>query len=146
MSKTAQSLRLHGLILFASADLGCLDNLRGECAHFYEYKICARTRPAHSLITNIRCKISGPAAHGRTSDADLKALYAGRGYKSYFVEGEDPEVIHQLLAAAMDDCHAAMRHPVSDVQGASRESNVHRQLIGIQLKSRWRRTIVNGYR
>ena len=34
-------------------------------------------------------KISGPTAQGRTSDADLKALYAGRGYKPYFVEGDD---------------------------------------------------------
>ena len=43
-------------------------------------------------------KISGPTAQGRTSDADLKALYTGRGYKPYFVEGDDPEVVHQLLA------------------------------------------------
>jgi phosphoketolase len=35
-------------------------------------------------------KISGPTAQGRTSDADLKALYTGRGYKPYFVEGDDP--------------------------------------------------------
>jgi xylulose-5-phosphate/fructose-6-phosphate phosphoketolase len=35
-------------------------------------------------------KISGPTAQGRTSDADLKALYVGRGYKPYFVEGDDP--------------------------------------------------------
>ena len=44
-------------------------------------------------------KISGPTAQGRTSDEDLKALYVGRGYKPYFVEGDDPEVVHQLLAA-----------------------------------------------
>jgi len=51
-------------------------------------------------------KISGPTAQGRTSDADLKALYCGRGYNPYFVEGDDPETVHQLLAAALDDCHA----------------------------------------
>ena len=37
-------------------------------------------------------KISGPTAQERTSDADLEALYTGRGYKPYFVEGDDPEV------------------------------------------------------
>ena len=54
-------------------------------------------------------KISGPTAQGRTSDADLRALYTGRGYKPYFVEGDDPEVVHQLLAQAMDDCYAEIR-------------------------------------
>jgi xylulose-5-phosphate/fructose-6-phosphate phosphoketolase len=54
-------------------------------------------------------KISGPTAQGRTSDADLKALYTGRGYKPFFVEGDDPEVVHQLLAQALDDCYADIR-------------------------------------
>ena len=54
-------------------------------------------------------KISGPTAQGRTSDADLKALYVGRGYKPYFVEGDDPEVVHQLLAQTLEDCYAEIR-------------------------------------
>jgi xylulose-5-phosphate/fructose-6-phosphate phosphoketolase len=39
----------------------------------------------------------------------LKALYVGRGYKPYFVEGDDPLVVHQLLAGALDDCYADIR-------------------------------------
>jgi xylulose-5-phosphate/fructose-6-phosphate phosphoketolase len=54
-------------------------------------------------------KISGPTVQGRTSDENLKALYVGRGYKPYFVEGDDPLVVHQLLAAALDDCYAEIR-------------------------------------
>jgi xylulose-5-phosphate/fructose-6-phosphate phosphoketolase len=54
-------------------------------------------------------KISGPTAQGRTSDADLKALYVGRGYQPYFVEGDDPEVVHQLLAQTLEDCYAEIR-------------------------------------
>jgi xylulose-5-phosphate/fructose-6-phosphate phosphoketolase len=54
-------------------------------------------------------KISGPTAQGRTSDADLKALYCGRGYHPYFVEGDNPEVVHQLLAGALDGCYADIR-------------------------------------
>jgi xylulose-5-phosphate/fructose-6-phosphate phosphoketolase len=54
-------------------------------------------------------KISGPTVQGRTSDAGLKALYTGRGYKPYFVEGDEPLVVHQLLAAALDDCYAEIR-------------------------------------
>jgi xylulose-5-phosphate/fructose-6-phosphate phosphoketolase len=61
-------------------------------------------------------KISGPTAQGRTSDADLKALYTGRGYKPYFVEGDDPEVVHQLLAQAMDECYAEIRSIQQDAR------------------------------
>ncbi len=52
-------------------------------------------------------KISAPTVQARTSDDDLKALYVGRGYKPYFVEGDDPEVVHQLLAAAMASLRGA---------------------------------------
>src|ERR1700734_1723782 len=54
-------------------------------------------------------KISGPTVQGRTSDGDLKALYIGRGYKPYFVEGDDPEAVHQLLAGTLDDCYAEIQ-------------------------------------
>ena len=54
-------------------------------------------------------KISAPTAQGRTSDTDLKALYSGRGYKPYFVEGDDPQAVHQLLAQALEDCYAEIR-------------------------------------
>ncbi len=70
-------------------------------------------------------KISGPTAQGRTSDADLKALYTGRGYKPYFVEGDDPEVVHQLLAQALDDCYAEIR----SIQQAARKSGFKKQPI-----------------
>src|SRR6202044_1625457 len=54
-------------------------------------------------------KISGPTVQARTSDEDLKALYIGRGYKPYFVEGDDPETVHQLLAGTLDDCYAEIQ-------------------------------------
>ena len=70
-------------------------------------------------------KISGPTAQGRTSDADLKALYTGRGYKPYFVEGDDPEVVHQLLAQAMDDCYAEIR----SIQQEARKGGFRKQPV-----------------
>jgi xylulose-5-phosphate/fructose-6-phosphate phosphoketolase len=70
-------------------------------------------------------KISGPTAQGRTSDADLKALYTGRGYKPYFVEGDDPEAVHQLLAQAMDDCYAEIR----SIQQEARKNGFKKQPV-----------------
>jgi xylulose-5-phosphate/fructose-6-phosphate phosphoketolase len=52
------------------------------------------------------CEISTPTPRGHTSDADLKVLYTERGYKPDFVEGDDPEVVHELLAGTLDDCYA----------------------------------------
>jgi xylulose-5-phosphate/fructose-6-phosphate phosphoketolase len=70
-------------------------------------------------------KISGPTAQGRTSDADLKALYAGRGYKPYFVEGDDPKVVHQLLAQVLDDCYSEIR----GIQQEARKNGFKKQPV-----------------
>ncbi|MGA7441258.1 MAG: phosphoketolase family protein [Candidatus Sulfotelmatobacter sp.] len=70
-------------------------------------------------------KISGPTVQGRTSDEDLRALYTGRGYKPYFVEGDDPEVVHQLLAGTLDDCYAEIR----TIQQEARTSGFKKQPI-----------------
>jgi xylulose-5-phosphate/fructose-6-phosphate phosphoketolase len=47
-------------------------------------------------------KIANPTILGRLSDADLTQLFAGYGYKPYFVEGHDPEAMHQLMASTLD--------------------------------------------
>jgi len=61
-------------------------------------------------------KISGPTVQARTSDEDLAALYRGRGYHPYFVEGDDPLVVHQLLAATLDDVYAEIRAIQADAR------------------------------
>jgi xylulose-5-phosphate/fructose-6-phosphate phosphoketolase len=47
-------------------------------------------------------KIANPTILGRMSDADLTQLFAGYGYKPYFVEGHEPQGMHQLMAATLD--------------------------------------------
>src|ERR1044071_9797927 len=47
-------------------------------------------------------KIAGPTVLARISHDELEKLFAGYGYKPYFVEGDDPEVMHQLMAATLD--------------------------------------------
>src|SRR5277367_6636742 len=47
-------------------------------------------------------KIANPTIPGRMSDEDLIKLYTGYGYKPYFVEGHEPEKVHQLMAATVD--------------------------------------------
>ena len=62
-------------------------------------------------------RIAGPTVLGRTSDADVRALLEANGYAPRFVEGNDPHQVHQELAAALDDCHAAIRTIQADARG-----------------------------
>ena len=47
-------------------------------------------------------KIANPTVLGRLSGADLTQLFNGYGYKPYFVEGHEPEGMHQLMASTLD--------------------------------------------
>lgn len=47
-------------------------------------------------------KIANPTVLSRISEDELSALMYGYGYDPYFVEGDDPEQVHQLLAKTLD--------------------------------------------
>src|SRR6476620_2637482 len=47
-------------------------------------------------------KIANPTVLARISHEELDALMRGYGYKPYFVEGDDPVEMHQLLARTLD--------------------------------------------
>jgi xylulose-5-phosphate/fructose-6-phosphate phosphoketolase len=58
-------------------------------------------------------KIANPTVLGRLKDEELTQLFTGCGYKPYFVEGDEPEPMHQLMAATLDtvieEIHAIQR-------------------------------------
>ncbi|PYP89068.1 MAG: phosphoketolase [Candidatus Angelobacter sp. Gp1-AA117] len=54
-------------------------------------------------------KIAGPTVLARLPNEELTDLFVGYGYKPYFVEGDDPPVMHQLMAATMDKVLAEIR-------------------------------------
>lgn len=82
-------------------------------------------------------RISGPTVQGRTSDEDLRALYTGRGYRPFFVEGDDPEVVHQLLAGALDDCYAEIRTIQSDARKTGFEKQPVWPMIVLRTPKGW---------
>lgn len=51
-------------------------------------------------------KIANPCFLARIPRDELQKLFEGYGYKPYFVEGHDPELMHQQMAAAMDEATA----------------------------------------
>lgn len=54
-------------------------------------------------------KISSPTVEARKRDEELVQLYTGRGYRVYFVEGDDPSTLHQEFAATLDHAYADIR-------------------------------------
>lgn len=48
-------------------------------------------------------KIANPALLARISSDELESLMLGYGYSPYFVEGNDPAVMHEAMAATLDE-------------------------------------------
>src|SRR5579863_2061976 len=68
-------------------------------------------------------KIAGPTVLARLSDDELTHLFTGYGYKPYFVEGHEPERMHQLMAANLDSVIGEIQ---SIQQTARSEASPHR--------------------
>jgi xylulose-5-phosphate/fructose-6-phosphate phosphoketolase len=71
-------------------------------------------------------KIAGPTVLARIPHDELEALFRGLGYAPYFVEGDDPMTMHQLMAATLDDV-------VTDIQNIQREARTN----GFKLRPSW---------
>jgi xylulose-5-phosphate/fructose-6-phosphate phosphoketolase len=54
-------------------------------------------------------KINNPTILARISHDELSALFVGYGYTPYFVEGSDPESMHQAMAATLEHCVLEIR-------------------------------------
>jgi xylulose-5-phosphate/fructose-6-phosphate phosphoketolase len=63
-------------------------------------------------------KINNPTILSRISHEELDALFQGYGYRPYFVEGSDPDTMHQAMAATLDHCVAE----IHQIQHAARSS------------------------
>src|SRR3989449_1174855 len=61
-------------------------------------------------------KIANPTVLGRSSDEELADLFTGYGYKPHFVEGAEPELMHQLMAATLDSALAEIKAIQNDAR------------------------------
>ncbi|MDE1005257.1 MAG: phosphoketolase family protein [Paraburkholderia fungorum] len=64
-------------------------------------------------------KIANPTILARIPREELEALLIGYGHKPYFVEGSDPDTMHQQMAATLEQCVGEIRA----IQQHARESN-----------------------
>ena len=63
-------------------------------------------------------KIANPTVLSRISHNELESLFIGYGYKPYFVEGSNPETMHQLMAATLDTC-------IEEIKDIQRKARSH---------------------
>jgi xylulose-5-phosphate/fructose-6-phosphate phosphoketolase len=55
-------------------------------------------------------KIANPTILARIPEEELEALIRGYGYEPHFVEGDDPPMMHQLMAATLDKVIDEIQH------------------------------------
>jgi xylulose-5-phosphate/fructose-6-phosphate phosphoketolase len=63
-------------------------------------------------------KIANPTILARIPHQELEYLFRGYGYEPYFVEGSDPDTMHQALAATLEHCVLEIRR----IQTEARQS------------------------
>ena len=61
-------------------------------------------------------KIAGPTVLARIPKNELTDLLCGYGHRPRFVEGDDPAVMHRLMAAALDETIAEIRQIQQDAR------------------------------
>lgn len=68
-------------------------------------------------------KINNPTLLSRIPHEELESLFIGYGWKPYFVEGNDPKLMHQQMAATLDKC---IREIKAHQQNARSNGKAHR--------------------
>ena len=71
-------------------------------------------------------KIANPTLLARIPHAELESLFVGYGYKPYFVEGSDPALMHQQMAAVLDAA-------IADIQAIQQDARDH----GVKARPNW---------
>jgi xylulose-5-phosphate/fructose-6-phosphate phosphoketolase len=64
-------------------------------------------------------KIANPTILARITPDELDALMRGYGYAPHYVEGHDPDTMHQLMASTLEHCIREIR----DIQDDARTNN-----------------------
>ena len=71
-------------------------------------------------------KIANPTILARIGKEELASLFTGYGYKPYFVEGHDPEPVHQMMTATLE---AAL----AEIQSIQQDARAN----GFRTRPRW---------
>jgi xylulose-5-phosphate/fructose-6-phosphate phosphoketolase len=82
-------------------------------------------------------KIANPTVLARLKDEELSSLFIGYGYEPYFVEGDDPEEMHQLMAATLDTVLARIQEIQQDARNRGFSSRPQWPMIILRSPKGW---------
>jgi xylulose-5-phosphate/fructose-6-phosphate phosphoketolase len=82
-------------------------------------------------------KIAGPTVLARIPRGELEALFRGYGYTPYFVEGDDPMEMHQLMAATLDTVVAEIQCIQNDARANGFETRPSWPMIILRSPKGW---------
>ncbi len=71
-------------------------------------------------------KIANPAILARISPEELESLFRGYGWEPYVVEGDDPAIMHPMMAAVMEHCITQIRSIQQKARSAAPGTTVER--------------------
>ena len=82
-------------------------------------------------------KIAGPTVLARLPHDELDALFRGYGHEPIFVEGEDPALMHQLMAAALDQAFEKIRAYQAEARGSGFRQRPRWPMIVLRSPKGW---------
>jgi xylulose-5-phosphate/fructose-6-phosphate phosphoketolase len=82
-------------------------------------------------------KINNPTILARIGHEELEELLRGYGWTPYFVEGSDPDSMHQAMAATLDHCLHAIRDTQRKARDSKRAERVHWPMIVLRSPKGW---------
>jgi xylulose-5-phosphate/fructose-6-phosphate phosphoketolase len=82
-------------------------------------------------------KINNPTILSRISHEELESLFRGYGWTPVFVEGSDPMVMHQKMAAAMEQCVLEIRRIQEEARSSGKPSRPRWPMIVLRTPKGW---------
>ncbi len=82
-------------------------------------------------------KIANPSILARIPHEQLESLFLGYGYRPYFVEGDDPDTMHQRMAATLDEAFAAIRAIQQQARGPGLQGLAQWPMIVLRTPKGW---------
>ena len=82
-------------------------------------------------------KINNPTLLSRIPDTELASLFEGYGWKPHLVEGSDPQDMHRLMAAAMDECLTEIRTLQAEARHSGEAMRKHWPMIVLRSPKGW---------
>ena len=82
-------------------------------------------------------KINKPTLLARISHDELESLITGYGWTPYFVEGSEPDSMHQAMAATVEHCVTEIRRHQNDARTSGVAERVHWPMIVMRTPKGW---------